>query len=31
MLAGIERAAANDARRRWRKAWKHLVAARGAM
>jgi len=31
MLAGIERAAANDARERWRKAWKHLVAAREAM
>ena len=31
MLAGIERAAVNDARRRWRKAWKHLVAAREAM
>ena len=29
MLAGIERAAANDAQRRWRKAWKGVVAARG--
>ena len=31
MLAGIERAAADDARRRWRKTWKGVVAARGAM
>ncbi len=31
MLAGIERAAANDAQRRWRKAWKGVVAAREAM
>jgi CHAD domain-containing protein len=31
MLAGIERAAADDAQRRWRKAWKAVVAARGAM
>ncbi len=31
MLAGIERAAANDARERWRKAWKRLVVAREAM
>jgi CHAD domain-containing protein len=31
MLAGIERAAANDARRRWRKAWKGVVAAREGM
>lgn len=27
MLAGIERAAANDAQARWRKAWKGVVAA----
>ena len=31
MLAGIERAAADDARRRWRKVWKRTVAARGAI
>lgn len=31
MLAGIERSAANDARGRWRKAWKGVVAAREAM
>jgi CHAD domain-containing protein len=31
MLAGIERAAADDARRRWRKVWKRAVAARGAI
>ena len=31
MLAGIERAAATEAQRRWRKAWKGVVAARGAM
>ncbi len=31
MLAGIERAAANDAQGRWRKAWRHVVAAREAM
>ena len=31
MLAGIERSAARDARERWRKAWKRLVAAREAM
>jgi CHAD domain-containing protein len=31
MLAGIERAAARDARDRWRKAWRSVVAARDAM
>jgi CHAD domain-containing protein len=31
MLAGIERSAANDARGRWRKAWKGVAAAREAM
>ena len=31
MLAGIERAAANDAQRRWRKAWKGVVGSRGTM
>jgi CHAD domain-containing protein len=31
MLAGIERAAAIEARRRWRKAWKGVVAAREGM
>ncbi|MGZ5305134.1 MAG: CYTH and CHAD domain-containing protein [Actinomycetota bacterium] len=31
MLAGIERAAANDAQGRWCKAWKSVVAAREAM
>jgi CHAD domain-containing protein len=31
MLAGIERAAADEARRRWRKVWKRTVAARGAI
>ena len=31
MLAGIERSAANDARERWRKVWRRLVAAREAM
>jgi hypothetical protein len=31
MLAGIERAAADESRRRWRKVWKRTVAARGAM
>lgn len=31
MLAGIERAAARQARERWRKAWKRLVVARDAM
>ena len=31
MLAGIERAAANDAQGRWRKAWRRVVAAREAM
>jgi CHAD domain-containing protein len=31
MLAGIERAAADDAQRRWRKVWKRVVAAREAM
>ena len=31
MLAGLERAAAQDARRRWRKTWKRLVAAQEAM
>jgi CHAD domain-containing protein len=31
MLAGIERAAADDAQRRWRKMWKDVVAARRAV
>jgi CHAD domain-containing protein len=31
MLAGIERAAARDARDRWREAWKSVKAARNAM
>lgn len=31
MLAGIERAAADDARQCWRKAWKGVVAAREAI
>jgi CHAD domain-containing protein len=31
MLAGIERAAADEARERWRRAWKGVVAAREAM
>ncbi len=31
MLAGIERTAADDAQRRWRKAWKGVVAAREGM
>jgi len=31
MLAGIERAAASEARGHWRKAWKALAAARRAM
>jgi CHAD domain-containing protein len=30
-LAGIERAAARDARERWRRSWKNLVAARESM
>jgi CHAD domain-containing protein len=31
MLAGIERAAARDARDRWRKAWRSVTTARAAM
>ncbi len=31
MLAGIERDSAQDARRRWKKAWKRLATAREAM
>ena len=31
VLAGLELAAAQDARRRWRKAWKKLAEARDAM
>jgi len=31
MLAGIERAAAQEARYRWRRAWKAMAAAREAM